>query len=183
MYAILRSKFDNRIDARTVALSFMRATTREGLSSKLEEGFDVLHFHGHGEVINDIGNLVFVSESGKSDYVPAPQLATLLAGTTVRLVILSACQSAMGAFKPDFSVIAKGLIKAGVPAVANQAKVGVQTVAPFAAALYKELLNSGDVDYAVAEGRTRLAVTMDYSATDWAIPVLYRNLCSAAVLT
>jgi CHAT domain len=156
MYVVLKNKFDKRVSKQNVELRFMRATTREGLSSKLTERFDVLHFHGHGEVIKGTGNLVFVDEAGKSDYVPAQQLATLLAGTSVRLVILSACQSAMGSFKNDFTVLAKGLVKAGIPAVvANQAKVSVQTIAPFAATLYDKLLESGDVDYAVAEARAR----------------------------
>jgi hypothetical protein len=73
-------------------LSFLRATSRESLFDQFKKPYDVVHFYGHGEVIDGIGNLAFVSDASSSeqavtDFVPAPELVRLLAGTPIRLVI------------------------------------------------------------------------------------------------
>jgi len=187
-YVLLQQTFGNRVDSTKVDLSFIRTTTRDGLFQELTaRRYDVFHFYGHGEIVKGIGNLALVADGQKSvkgstDYASAPDLALVLAGTGVRLVILSACNSALGQFQNDFSVLSKALIKAGVPAVvANQSRVSVRTVAPFAGALYETLLKSGDIDDAVANARGRLKFTAHYSAADWAIPVLYRHISAPLV--
>jgi hypothetical protein len=186
-YVLLRNRFGNRVDGDKVDLAFVRTTTADALFGKLtERDYDVFHFYGHGEVINGVGNLALVADGqkavkGSTDYAAAPDLARTLSGTHIRLVIMSACNSASGNFQNDFSVLSKALIKAGVPAVvANQSRVSVPTVAPFAGALYMALLQSGDIDDAVAKARGRLALTAHYSV-DWAIPVLYRHISAPLV--
>lgn len=182
-YAQLKQFFDARIGRQPVRMELVRVATRESLATGLQNGFDVLHFYGHGEVRKGVGHLALVDEKGNSDYVPAEDLATLLSGTTIRLAILSACQSAAGRSINDFTVVASSLVRAGVPAVvANQFVVDTQTIAPFAVSLYLELLKSGDIDQAVAAARTQLwFVTKQVSATDWAIPVLYRHVASPVI--
>lgn len=182
-YAQLKQLFDARVAGSRVEMQFIRTATRDALVSALQRGFHVLHFYGHGEVLQGVGHLVLVDDKGHSDFVPANDLATLLSGTTVRLAVLSACQSASGRSINDFTVVSASLVRAGVPAVvANQFPVYTHTIAPFAAALYRELLQSGDIDRAMAEARTHLwFVTKGISATDWAIPVLYRHVASPTV--
>jgi len=187
-YVLLNDKFGKRIDVSKIDLKFVRTTTRNELFQELtKQAYDVFHFYGHGEVIQGVGNLAFVSDDRKTakrdiDFVPAPELARMLAGTKIRLVVLSACNSGNGNFTNDFAVLSKALIQAGVPAVvANQSKVSIQTVAPFAGALYETLLQTGDVDTAVATARARLAFTSHYSSTDWAIPVLYRHISAPRI--
>jgi hypothetical protein len=186
-YVLLLSKFGPRVDKSRIELSFLRATSRESLFDQLKKPYDVLHFYGHGEAIDGVGNLAFVSDASSSgqavtDFVPGPELVRLLARTPIRLAILSACNSAVGSFRNDFSVLAKGLVAAGMRAVvASQSRVSVATVALFAPVLYDKLLETGDIDEAVSYARAKLAFVADYS-NDWAAPVLYRHIAAAAVL-
>jgi hypothetical protein len=109
------------------------------------------------------------------------QLCNLLEGRGIRLVVLSACETAAGDFASDFSVMADGLVRCGIPAVvANQFPVDDGTVAKFVGALYQELLQSGDIDLAVSEGRVTLALELE-SVIDWGIPTLYRHVNSSQV--
>ena len=68
--------------------------TRERLAGVLEEaeGWDVIHFSGHGLP----GALVLEQRDGSRDDVSGAELAELLRRASVqpRLVVLSACQSA-----------------------------------------------------------------------------------------
>jgi len=97
-------------------------------------------------------------------------------------VVLSACETAAGDFASDFSVMADGLVRCGIPAVvANQFPVENGSIANFVGALYHELLQSGDIDLAVSEGRVALAVEVE-SFIDWGIPTLYRHVDSWRVV-
>jgi hypothetical protein len=181
----LQQKFSKRLNGRPVDLEFLRVTTREELAAVMRERVDVVHFCCHGEIREGKSGLVFVDEQNhESDFVPADQLAIEFKGKTARLIILSACNSGAGSFETNFTVIAKGLVLAGVPAVvASQFSLPVDTIAPFSVALYDSLFTSGDIDRAVAEARAYLAFVMkDYAKIDWAIPVLYRHVSSAAVM-
>jgi hypothetical protein len=146
-----------------------------------EESFDIFHFFGHGEVKNGAGHLVLVdSTSGTADYLPADELAALLTGKRIRLAVLSACLTSAGEFDDDFGTVAGSLIKAGIPAVvANQMYIPNKSVAPFVAAMYRELLQSGDIDRAVNAGRVALLIELggllgSDAVVEWGVPTLYR---------
>ncbi len=148
--------------------------------------FDVFHFSGHGEVVDGVGHLLLRDrKSHRSVRLKATDLATLLAHRNLRLAILSACETAFGDFRTEFSVTAATLVKAGIPAVvANQLPVPDATVALFAGALYDHLLQTGDIDRAVNEGRIALAVHLAGArdaVLEWGIPALYRHLHAAQV--
>jgi CHAT domain len=160
--------------------------TRDGLAGALQRraGVDVLHFIGHGRTLGGVGQLLLTGRDGAAVPVSSSWLAGLLRGRDVRLVVLTACDSATGDHAADFAVLATALVRSGVPAVvANQFPVRIETVAPFVRALYAELLRSGDVDRAVNEGRVRLSA--DLSPPDdvfeWGIPTLHRRLGAARV--
>jgi CHAT domain-containing protein len=145
--------------------------------------YDIVHFSCHGEVANGEGRLILLAlETRKSSPLTTTQLCNLLQGRGIRLVVLSACETAAGDFASDFSVMADALVRCGIPAVvANQFPVDDGSVAHFVGALYHELLQSGDIDLAVCEGRVALAVEVD-SFIDWGIPTLYRHVDSWRVV-
>jgi hypothetical protein len=144
---------------------------------------DILHFSGHGEVVNGVGRLIFQNrKNNKSEPLDAKSLAVLLKNRNIRLVVLSSCDTAAGNFASRFAVIAETLVRsAGIPAVvANQFPVKDETTAPFVRALYRKLLSSGDIDQAMADGRATIFTSIpgkDPEANfEWGIPTLYRQL-------
>jgi hypothetical protein len=147
--------------------------------------YDIVHFSCHGEVANGEGRLILLDlKTRKSSPLTASQLCNLLQGRGVRLVVLSACETSAGDFASDFSVMSDSLVRCGVPAVvANQLPVHDVSVAKFVGALYEELLQSGDIDAAVSEGRVSLAVELegDHAVLEWGIPTLHRHVASRQV--
>jgi hypothetical protein len=146
----------------------------------LNEKFDIFHFSGHGRVKDGMGQLILVDRrTQKSQYVDAEQLCAILSGRGLRLVVLSACLTASGDFRDDFSVIAAALVRSGIPAVvANQMPVANKTISPFVGQMYSTLITSGDIDVATTEGRIALYTDLAKDASsglEWGIPTLYRH--------
>lgn len=160
-----------------VSITVIHGASRKALRQALaRHRFDIFHFCGHGDVSAEgVGRLVLVDPKSRgADYMDAPELSRLLGGLELRLVILSACETACGNFRDDFAVTAVALVRSGIPAVvANQMPVPNATIAPFTGGLYRGLLRDGDIDRAVVEGRLQLAG--DLNSWEWAIPVLYRH--------
>jgi hypothetical protein len=162
-------------------------TTRAGLLDAVsKEPFDIFHFSGHGETSDKMGYLILTDRTTrKSSRISAEELGLILGGRGIRLVVLSACDTAAGNFADEFSITAEAIVKAGVPAVvANQLPIPDTTVATFVAAMYRELLNSGDIDRAVGEGRIRLAIDLGGSrdaVLEWGIPTIYRHISAAQI--
>lgn len=163
-------------------------TTRTALLDAVtQEPFDIFHFSGHGEVVKGIGYLILTDrKTRKSVRIRADELGQILGHRQIRLAVLSACETAAGDFKDDFSLVAESLVRAGIPAVvANQLPIPDKTVATFVEALYKELLKSGDIDRAVGEGRIRLSIDLGGSTDavlEWGVPTIYRHIGAAQIL-
>lgn len=192
--ASISDVFKEQIPARFTVTPVLAATEKSLLGTLQSGAFDILHFSGHGTVLKGEGHLVLTNRSRTSVFVSATKLMTYLRGRNLQLVILSACNSSAGGFDRDFSVIAKSLVQGGIPAVvANQLPVLIETVAPFCAALYRQLLLTGDIDKAVAEGRlslfaefadrgSRIAAT-NRATLEWGIPTLYRHSGASQLFT
>jgi len=115
------------------------------------------------------GYLAFENSAGDADYVSTEEMENLLLGSEVRLVLLSACQSAVVQGESLFGGLAPGLIRAGVPAiVAMQFSVPVKAAIEFAKGFYGALARGESVPRAVALGRRRL-----FRSKTWFIPTLY----------
>jgi hypothetical protein len=155
------------------------ASTSVFTTKTAREDFDIVHFSGHGKVIDGVGNLAFKDPKTKTTtYIPADRLAKILGGRGIRLIVLSACETASGNYSEPFSVIAETLVNVGVPAVvANQFSVPDSMVAAFVGALYAELLKTGDIDQAMSEGRVNLwsqPGPQNKASIEWGIPTLHR---------
>jgi hypothetical protein len=159
------------------------ATRAKLLNSIVREKFEIFHFFGHGTVdANGMAQLVLEDvDSGASDFISAEDVAIALAGKDVQLAILSACLSGAGRHFDDFGVVATALIMAGIPAVlANQYPIPYKSISPFVGSIYSSLLQFGDIDRAVAEGRAVLSAGISstvHSAdatVEWGIPTLHR---------
>jgi hypothetical protein len=173
-----------------VSLKVERGMTRTALSKLIaKENFEVFHFLGHGRLNNGEGELVLVDpDTQQSDYITATELAANLSGKGVRLAILSACLSGAGNTADDFSILATSLLRAGIPAVvANQVSIPTKSVASFVGRLYEKLLETGNIDAAVMEGRLQLAIDLKgttgaEAVIEWGIPSLYRLSAAMQIL-
>jgi hypothetical protein len=156
----------------------------------------ILHFDGHGvfarrcpecaslnqphlttcgscaaplDDVTPLGYLAFEDESGNADYVSTEAMENLLLGGEVRLMLLSACQSAVVQGQSLFGGLGPGLIRAGVPAVlAMQLSMPVEAAVSFARGFYTALAQAEAVPRGVAQGRRRL-----FRDQTWFIPTLY----------
>jgi hypothetical protein len=186
--ASIENTFQEQLPDR-FALSAHDGATLASFVEAIQSGpFDIFHFSGHGVVRKGEGNLVLTGRGRKSAYLPASKLIALLGGRGVRLIVLSACDTAAGNFGDGFAVIAEALVRRGIPAViANQVPVKDNTVAVFVGAVYEQLLQSGDIDLAVGEGRLSLFADLESqesgerAAVEWGIPTLYRHVAAAQV--
>lgn len=162
--------------AGTLVIECLRPPTLPTLRERLrdrERPIHVLHFDGHG-TFSDVaglgsglrlkggarGQLAFEDDAGRMNLVAADDLAQVLQTSGVRLVVLTACQSARGAADDVFSSVAARLIQGGVDAVAAMsASVLVVSAARYVEGFYRAL--AGGAPAALAHERARQALHDD----------------------
>lgn len=145
---------------------------------KLFENFStfnphILHFMGHGALSDDgEGTLILENELGEADAVDASKMLVLLQNSSVRLVVLSACETAATSEGKALMGVAPRLVWAGIPAV-----IAMQTVIPdtiaivFMQYLYSALAQGKPLDTAMTTARKGAHFVND--EIYWAIPVLF----------
>ncbi|MBA3944217.1 MAG: CHAT domain-containing protein [Herpetosiphonaceae bacterium] len=141
---------------------------------------DLLHFAGHGYFSGGSTGLIFHDDEdpNTSHLVTADDLAAEFHGKGVKVVVLSACESAR-VDRGVWNGVAQQLLAAGVPAVvAMQFPVGDDEARAFAAGFYTALATGSTVDVAVAEGRLRMAGSVPLT-TGWGCPVIYMRTTEA----
>lgn len=159
----LVNELQEQVAAGTIVLEFLRPATFEKLCSRLRDEkhpVHVLHFDGHGSFDkgnNGQGTLAFEDESGYLHKVYGRELATLFKESRVRLVMLTACQSAMGADDDAFSSVAAQLIHQGSDAVvAMSTSILVASATRYAEAFYRALARGAAVPLAHERARQQL---------------------------
>ena len=158
-------------------------TTRE-LFEHLQEhpgAYHVLHFDGHGAYDRG-GYLVFEDATGGREFVSAENLGKLLKRSSIPLVVLNACQSAMLEVTDSvFASVATALLGAGVPSVvAMSTTLYLSSALEFIPAFYRSLFHSNvasavrDARRQMAEHPLRSAARGVHELRDWLVPVLYQ---------
>lgn len=144
--------------------------TPDRLQEILRRGVDIWHFVGHSTVDRS-GQSCLVLEDELGDPVPfsGSQLAALLAGHQIRLVVLDACGNNGRATRS----VADTLVSAGIPAViAMQFAVPEEITRRFAAVFYQTLTEGLPIDACVTEGRRAVASMVGGLRLDWANPII-----------
>jgi hypothetical protein len=171
----------------------VRATTPATLRDALRQqpGFHVLHYDGHGGFDEGRGEgfLILHDEEGQSYPLAGEMLASYLDGTSVRLAVLSACESAIDSAQKRFSGIAGQLMRAGnLPAVvAMQFAVPDASALAFSREFYRALADDYPVDAATVEGRKAILEHLGgdaaaFASPDWAAPVLFLRVEDGEIL-
>jgi hypothetical protein len=163
-----------------VEVTVVRNCTPEKLREQLREAYHILHYDGHAsfDVEKGEGSLCLEDEQGGTHHVSGELLATYLDGTSVRLVVLAACESGMDSPRKRFSGIAQQIMKSSsLPAVvAMQFAVVDGSAIAFNKGFYSGLAGRMPVEAALVEGRKAILETVGgdpFAAPDWATPVLF----------
>jgi len=139
--------------------------------------YHVLHFMGHGVS----GSLLFEGEQGRAVPVPFHQLADLLSGHGLRLIVLNACEGAGPAGEGSFDGVAQSLVQKGIPAVvAMQFPISDQVSLRFTHDFYRSLAEGQPVEAAIT--RARRAIYAGERSSEWITPVLYTRLDDGRII-
>lgn len=166
-------------------ITALRNATTEALRDALRErpGYHILHYDGHAafDATTNDGFLALTNNAGGIHRLTGERLANHLDGSTIRLVVLAACETGMESRQQRFTGIAQRLMHtSSLPAViANQWKAFDDSTLAFIRGFYQALADDYPVDAAVIEGR-RAILDLDipnaatgFDAADWAAPVLF----------
>jgi hypothetical protein len=168
-------------------VTVLRSATPASLQAALRQGgFHVLHVDSHGyfDAEANSGYLLLETADAGMMSVSADQLASILDGSSVRLVLLAACQTAAQSQARRFSGLAQYLMRtvSRLPAVlAMQFVIPDQTAIAFFGEFYRALAEGFPVDAAVVEGRKAILASAG-ERPDWATPVLFLRVEDGDIL-
>jgi hypothetical protein len=183
----LRLALAGLVEQRKLEIIPAQPGTLAALRDGLRQGCQLLHFSGHGGLAGDRGYLLFEDDDRRGEQVDSDILAHLLQGTSVRLAVLNACQSAVAADSQAFGSVAAALVRAGLPAViAHQYAMPDSNAIAFAVEFYRALTAGFPVDAAVGEGRKAILSELGTAwreRADWATPVLFMRAPDGRILS
>jgi hypothetical protein len=172
----LRTALAPLVATEQVELGFVPGRTWHDLRTALREPWHVFHFIGHGgfDIATQEGTLAIADEQGGSYQLGAEILATVLAGhSSMRLVVLNACETGRAAPADPFSSVAGALTRQATPAVVGmQYPISDPAAIEFSRSFYEALSYGQPVDAAVTEARQNIRVAIR-DTLEWAIPVLH----------
>lgn len=179
--AVMQEALDELRRAGQVQVDYLDDATLPALQDALSRTpYHVLHFTGHGAFGDTEGKLCFENAVGQSELIGPQQLRPLLIGQRdLRLIVLSACQSAKTSGLDAFDSVATGLLQAAVPAVlAMQFSILDDSAIELARVFYAELARGRTPEEALRQTRLALrhldeARPSDLRRFDWGVPALY----------
>lgn len=174
-------------------ITVVKKTTPSALRDVLrtEPGFHILHYDGHAEFDESTGEgyLVLHDADGGSDWLAGRTLADYLDGSSIRLVVLAACETGVSSTEQRFAGIAHQLMRASrLPAVvAMQFAISDSTAIAFNREFYKALADDYPVEAAMIKGRQAILAQIGggsqaFASLDWATPVLFMRSQDKSIL-
>ena len=159
----LLDKTQDLVESGALEFEFLYPSTLRALRKRLVDEscppIDVLHFDGHGTLESENnpqgelgvynqgrGLLVFEDSGGRFDQVGGDTLAQVLQNRSLRLILLTSSQSAVGVAEDAFNSISLQLLRAGVGIVTGQnARAWEPGTAFYAETFYRALLKGEPV--------------------------------------
>lgn len=145
-----------------------------------DQAYDILYLVCHGAHVSNRTKLYLENESGDVEVITGDDLVIRFTELKhqPRLVVLAACQSAISngqvatGDQGALSGLGPRLAEVGVPAViAMQHDITMTTAVRFFTSFFSCLMESGEVDRAMAAARSSVQ-----DRFDWWVPVLYMRL-------
>jgi hypothetical protein len=182
----LKDELDGLIRDGMVQLDRPETGTLAALLPPLRQNeYHVLHFIGHGgydEEAQD-GALAFEDEDRNTRLVTGRDLMQMISGhSSLRLVVLNACEGARSATDDPFGGVAQALVRRGIPAVvAMQFEISDPAALVFSPSFYQAIAQGRPVDVATVEARKTMFARGH--TVEWATPVLYLRSQDGRVFT
>jgi CHAT domain-containing protein len=163
-------------------ITVVKNTTPSALRDALrrDPGFDILHYDGHAEFdeSTEEGYLVLHDADESSYRLAGSTLADYLDASSIRLVVLAACETAINSTQQRFAGIAHQLMRASsLPAVvAMQFAIADSMAIAFNREFYKALADDYPIEAAIIQGRQAILEEIgeeSEASLDWATPVLF----------
>lgn len=173
----LAAALDHLIENREVELDWVPGQTVRDLDAALlRQPCHILHFIGHGSFNEQRGEgyIILADNKSNSHLLTARELGGVFARqTTLRLVVLNACEGARASETNLFSSTGAMLLQRGIPAVVSmQYAITDRAALEFARNFYDALARKLPIDAAVTEARFWLRLNFNDSS-EWGTPVLY----------
>ena len=164
--------------------------TIEAFVSRVQEGFDLVHFIGHGGLSGGAGALYLEDAGGFAVTFPQSEAVALLGGPAQtdlkrpNLVVLNACRTADAARAEGLLSLAAALVEeGGLPAAIGMGyPISTHSAVLFSRAFYQTLVRHGQVDHAVTAGREALVAQVGADLRDWGVPRLYSRVSEGVIL-
>ncbi len=151
--------------------------TLRKLEAALTGDFNVLHFMGHGAFRRNRGFLLLENQLGLADWCEAETIGDLLRNRAIRLLTMTACETAVPSSDDSLIGVAHGAHKAGVPAVVAMQQPVLDTAAlAFALRFYGDLSRGKSLESCMTAGRLAIKLALGNDHIEWAIPVLFSDL-------
>jgi hypothetical protein len=160
-----------------VEVTWLERATLGELARRIAEsaGVHVLHYIGHGayDETTDSGILVLETPQGRAHDVSGEEIGAILQDeTSLRLVVLNACEGARTSHVDPFSGVAASLVNFDIPAVIGmQFEITDDAAIAFSESLYTGLARGLPVDAALAPARRAIVGAM--LAPEFGTPVLF----------
>ena len=158
-------------------LIWLEMPTWRNLQSTLRKGpWHTLHFIGHGYVdpATAEAGIVLVDEQRNASRLSGTQIGRLLGDQkSLRLIVLSSCETARDSRQEALFSVAATLVQRGLPAVlAIQQEISDRAAIEITRALYEALFEGYPIYAAVTEARKAVAIALGDSL-EWSVPVLF----------
>lgn len=138
--------------------------------------YHIFHFIGHGvfDERSAESSLVLEDEEGNSLQIAGEDIGIHLHNhSSLRLVLLNACEGARAAAHDIYSGLAQGLIRSQIPAVIGmQFEISDKAAIAFSSRFYEAIASGKPVDEALDESRRAIHAAQN-GGTEWGTPVLY----------
>ena len=182
----LTSALDDLIGAGLVQVDRLEGGTLAALQRPLRlREYHVLHFTGHGGWDEDAqdGALALEDQDRKTRLVTGRDLGLMIRGhSSLRLVVLNACEGARSARDDPFGGVAQALVRQGIPAViAMQFEISDPAALVFSQSFYQAIADGLPVDVATLEARRTMFA--EGNEVEWATPVLYLRSPDGRIFT
>jgi KAP family P-loop domain/CHAT domain len=133
----------------------------------------VFHYFGHSYVDRSLrlGGVLLTDEAGMVQKTPASLLQGVLGKSSVALAVLLGNETGSGEFGAQNSVAGRLVATGTLAAIGALSNISVQSALLFSRAFYMSLLESGNVETALAAARQAL----DFEGEDWSAYALFSS--------
>lgn len=164
----------------------LKSATLSALQHELRlSKYHIFHFVGHGSFSqqNQTGMLILEDEQRRTRFVNGDKFGALLRDhSSLRLVLLNACEGARSSHSDPLTGVAQHLGQQGIPAViAMQFAITDQAAITLSQEFYRAIADNYPVDAALSEARKALFTHRDN--IEWGTPVLFLRTHSAQIFT